>query len=529
MEIWLVELDARDPVTGLLARQTWASSPGLQTRPTESPPLAIYEPRVIDPGNVETHMFSPGATLGGASTARGIIRLNNADFSLDRLATLICDDGAVTVRRGIQGGRYPADFPIQQVGRCRRVRFADLVVELEWTDAQAAVFERELAGGRYGGTNTLPDGLDGSKDDLAGSAIPELWGDPGWRLPLSCCNTARLIYQVSRRAVAAISSVQDRGIDLPIESVVASLAALEAASVTPGKCQVYPGDAIRGAYVRLGSKPAGAVTCNAAEAPERQSLSRVIEAILVGPGKLPGALIDRASFDRAHSILPAPCGWYLVAGENDQSVGDAVNGLCAAGGACALPGDDGVWRLYLLREAAGEPDRWLDEHVVIREGLEIAFNTDTDGLPASRVEILYRRNFLAAEPQELAEDVPAEQAAAIAQEYRRVIVERRPDQPGHPMAQPMVIETRLKAEADAVALALRARDFYCGPVLHAVVPLHVSQAQTIRLGDLVGLRLPRFRGTGLAAGLPMIVTGRVDERVSGRVFLYMVGVANGGR
>jgi len=82
MTNWLVELTAYDPVATNTATLYFATQ-GFVTSPTDNPANQHFEPRVLEPGNFERHLFTRGSTSGPSSVGVGEIVLVNSDGGLD--------------------------------------------------------------------------------------------------------------------------------------------------------------------------------------------------------------------------------------------------------------------------------------------------------------------------------------------------------------------------------------------------------------------------------------------------------------
>ncbi|WP_328716773.1 hypothetical protein VO226_16100 [Halomonas elongata] len=63
----------------------------------------------------------------------------------------------------------------------------------------------------YDGSNVLPDGLEGTEDDIAGEPKPQVWGEVRNATPVQV-NTSKLIYQVSSLSDCTVTAVYDKGL-----------------------------------------------------------------------------------------------------------------------------------------------------------------------------------------------------------------------------------------------------------------------------------------------------------------------------
>ena len=110
-------------------------------------------------------------------------------------------------------------------------------------------------------------------------------------------NTSKLTYQISHKAINAIDAVYVGGATVTAGSSHASLAALQAATVTGGTYDYYLGSGSAGAYFRLGSSPTQQVTCDATEgaASSNRTAAQIAKQVLLDAGVASGEISSRAS------------------------------------------------------------------------------------------------------------------------------------------------------------------------------------------------------------------------------------------
>ena len=90
----------------------------------------------------------------------------------------------MTLRRGVVGQAYPSAYTTLLKGTMLAPAFSMVDVTLRIRSRLAEVLNRTLQRDRYKGDNVLPDGVEGTEDDIKGLYKPEFWG-PGPRYP--CC------------------------------------------------------------------------------------------------------------------------------------------------------------------------------------------------------------------------------------------------------------------------------------------------------------------------------------------------------
>jgi hypothetical protein len=136
----------------------------------------------------------------------------NEDGALDAWLGYGWDGRSVIVRRGMVGAAYPSGFETVFEGTAEQIEASQSSLVLKIRDNMLALAV-PLQPRKYGGTNSLPDGLDGTPDDLAGKPIPRVFGSV-LNVSVPCANTSKLIYQVNDGPVASVGAAYDEGIAL---------------------------------------------------------------------------------------------------------------------------------------------------------------------------------------------------------------------------------------------------------------------------------------------------------------------------
>lgn len=230
------------------------STGAYMTQSGDTPPKAQYDARVRQPGLLRMEL--PGTTGGGITTSYGQIVLDNSDGALGDLAYYGLDGQPFVLRYGDDQAAL-SSFTQVMKGTMQQavVDRKQVTVRLAGRDS---MLDQPLALGRYAGNNALPNGLEGGAD-LAGQVKPILVG-VGYGLQPPCVNTARYIYQVSAGvAGAAVTNAWDAGVALTAGANYTSQADMETNAPAAGAYRAWPA----GGYFRLGSAPAGVVTCHA--------------------------------------------------------------------------------------------------------------------------------------------------------------------------------------------------------------------------------------------------------------------------
>jgi hypothetical protein len=128
----------------------------------------------------------------------------------------------------------------------------------------------------FAGSNALPNGAEGTADDLKGQRKPRMYGKV-FNVSPPVVNSSLLMFQMNSGS-ASIQAVYDKAVALTFHDDYANLAALEAATVPSGS---YSTCAAIGLF-RLGSNHVGTVTCDATAGSEY--LAEILGAIATDAG-----------------------------------------------------------------------------------------------------------------------------------------------------------------------------------------------------------------------------------------------------
>lgn len=450
---------------------------GFTSRPSDTPANAFFEPRVAAPPRLARVMFDRAATYGATRATPGEIVLDNADGALDLLMADYAFDGRpFSVRVGALGSAVAA-WPVVLCGLLDDVKADGGEIRLVVRDRLAALaktFERP----KYAGSNVLPDGLEGTKDDLKDQYKPRVYGGV-LNVSAKCVNTSKLIYQVSDQA-CTVSAAYDNGVTLTRGADYVSQADLLATAPAAGAVRCWSG------YFRLGSPPAGQVTADAAT-PERR-VAQLLQALALDAG-VPAADILASDVAALGAANPAPAGFWVDGDVTPQAVMDLL-----AGSVGAWYGFDRLNRLRMgrLLAPAGTP-------TVIPWDASMAIAVRSGGVPSWRCVVSYARNWTAqAQP---AGSVGEARKAFLAQEFRKAAAERAV-RTAWPSSEEVTFETCLLNEADAVAEAGRLADLYSVRRMQVDLDLPLAELGALDLDAVVRVDAPRY---GLATRLMRVI------------------------
>lgn len=167
-----------------------------------------HEIRLLQPSLINVSPNDGGVlTIFGRSSV-GEVELANIDGELDYLADYAVDGRAATLTR-IDDATETVLFT-GTVGRMY-ARGDSLFFALK--DITESLTTNHPLGDVYAGDNALPDGLEGTEDDIEGKVKPRVYGDVS-NISAVPVNTSKLIYQASSKDDCLIVAVYDDGVRL---------------------------------------------------------------------------------------------------------------------------------------------------------------------------------------------------------------------------------------------------------------------------------------------------------------------------
>lgn len=277
----VVELTGVDPDG--VERTFYFSDESYVTRPDDTPPHTVFEPALEQAADISIYVFSDGMTGGASASEIGeTVITNTGDF--DYLAGYAFDGRPMVVRVGEKGAPYPGAFTTVIRGTVAGVEanFSRLIVLLQ--DRQA-ILDRPAQANRYLGDNALPNGLEGTADDIKGEPKPLLLGK-GQNITPPCVNTSKLVYQVNDGAVFKIEAVYVGGVAWTFDANYSTSADLMSAALTPASATYAT--CLREGLFRLSDDPA-----------DLEVTADVIEGLQITGGGRDAAGIIEALYNRA--------------------------------------------------------------------------------------------------------------------------------------------------------------------------------------------------------------------------------------
>lgn len=504
-----IEITAAVDGAGTL-QSFYASDRRFATQPTDTPANVPFNEGILDSGSLSLSAFGNRRTSGATRLAAGQIRLTNINGQFDDWRSYGFDGRPLVIRRGTPGA-YPADFRTLFTGTVDAIQVDMDEVVLKLRDKQL-MFDRRALSSTYAGTNALPDGVEGTEDDLRGKPKPRLYGQ-AFNVAPPCVNTSKLVYQVSDGEISSVDAVYDRGQALAFASNFANPTALLAATVAGG---TFATCAAFGLF-RLGSAPGGQITADATQG--TGAASRTAAQILFQLGTAAGLLsgeistTDVSALDAANS---SPLGLWVSGEDTFTALMDNV-----AGSVGAYYGFDssGVLRMGRLTPPEGSPVLSLTEDDIFKPFERLPAN-DGD-IPAWAYTIRHSRLWTV-QGNDLAGGVSPARRAALATEYRAERAENLAIRSQFLLAPEEAFDTLFISSDPALAEAERRltmhgtrRDFFRAPVRADLL----TQTE-LRLLDVVQLTHPRF---GLSGGRLFRLLGFTLELKTNRAILILWG------
>lgn len=466
--------------------------------------------RILKPGNFERHAFGRGSVTGGPQVDFGIARLNNRDSRLDGMLTAGLDGWPLALYRGEEDSvtdastgrpRDPhfSELDLYLKGTTALGTYADGEVQLQLRNRQAELASRPIQTSRYAGDNALPDGVEGTADDLKGANKP-IWLGYNEAVPVQFVNTSRNIYQLSDNSTIAITgaepeAVYDKGVELTHPKIEVSDFATFTASSGPGSgspVELWWHSSDEGWFIRLPSSAQGTVTVTAQEGTTADTTAaQLVKRILTAHGVDGGSINGVASLDASSS---EPIGIWTGTGE--RTIGDVIAEILS--GCIGTWTDDrtGIFTLDRLEVPALEPDHTFERWQLFRgngEGFRIVSGNEPGSpIPISEAVALYRRNWQVQLGDDLAGSATDAYRAYAAEENRKLSEDNSAVLLKHKVAKPWTRVTLFNTAAHATTAAARYVDLFGTKRFIVEIDLQTETAADARLLQTVSIPIGRF-------------------------------------
>lgn len=503
--VYLLELDAHDG-SGVVTLRF--ASTGYTTKPSETPANAWYEPRLIQPGLYRLDAWLPGWT--DSRSGYGEITLNNADSALDYLADYAVDGRQLRLLAGIDGAAY-SSFVVLLRGTALGFAWEKNRVSIRLRDRQAEL-DKALQSTRYAGTNSLPNGLEGTASDIKGQVKPWLFGQV-FNISPPLVNTSRLIWQIHDGTLNSVDAVYDAGVALTAGAAYTSQSDMETNAPAAGQYRAW----LAGGYIRLGSSPAGQITVDATQGASAAARypGQAVNAIALKAGLTSGE-ISSGDVSALDSAAPYALGVWIG---DETTAASALDAVALSCGAWWTFDSTGALRFGQLTAPTGAAVLSLTSAEVIE--IERIATGDAAGLPPKKILIGHARNYT---PQAdgLAGSVTAARRAWLKEAFRYATAESSAIAARFLLAPDVTLNTPIVNAADAQTEADRLNTLRATrrDTVRATVRLPLAQAAAVTLGQRVDVKTAKL---GYAAGRAFRVIGLVRDLRIGKLELLLWG------
>lgn len=440
-----VELTAAIDAAGTV-QTFYLSTDELNTLATDTPPHTSFETRLLDAGSIGIHVFSDGRTAGKTTLETGEIIINNIDGQLDAWHNYSFDGRPVIIRKGPPGAAYPSGFITLLNGTAEALEGDNEKLIIQLRD-QSYIFDKPLSQNTYGGTNVLPDGIDGTADDIKGQRKPIIYGKV-FNFSPAQVNTSRLIFQYNDGPGANLDAAYDRGMELTRGADYTSQSDMETNSPPAGEYRVWPD----GGCFRLGSKPSGQVTVDVTQgaAVGNRTTAQILKQIALDAGLAEASInaADVAALDVANSAV-------VGIAIKDETVLQALDAVASSIGAYYYIDRLGQLRVGQLT-APGEPAASFYDYNI--KNIERRPSKDVN-IPAWRITIKHTHNETV-QNTDLAGGVNDARRSWLAQAYRTESDSGIDIKTQWLLAREIEFDSRLTNASDALAEAARRFNLY---------------------------------------------------------------------
>lgn len=482
---FLVEITGRHKRNGELTTFYFADRP-FTSEGAGSLPDQYFVSRIDQATTVSRNVFKEGTTAGRSEISLSTIVIHNADRAFDLLTEYDCR--RAVIRCGLESATAYADHAVVASGVIEHMpRFAKPTIEFVMSGARD-LLKFPLQQNKYGGTNVLPDGVDGTSD-IEGREKPWCFGQCP-QVPGVCVNTMKLIYQFHDGALDQLLHVYDNGIELTFNGLYASQAELEndALQPLPGHWKVWLG----GGMARVRSQPVGQITGDVtvgATAADR-TRAKAMRAVWEKAGYIAD---DMLLADLVQKDLDDPYEVQLCV--LDNRTGEAVCDAIAAPDSWWGPNKDGLLRFATIAKPNAVPLVTFTESSIFKDQIVMEPADDPErGRPLKKQTFEYAKiHFVNKTPSA---GVDAAFREFLGQEYRKVTT---PDVDAvaigtvYANAATRTIPTLYASEAGARAALTREFSLRKVERYRFTITVHYTQLHaSIDLGDIVGLNYPGF-------------------------------------
>lgn len=505
--IYLVDAVSYDPVAEAATTNRWCTGEGWASK---SNPAIEYEPRIIDAGNFESHIFQKGTSGGVADVGTGDILVNNGKHDIDYLLNHKFDSRPVIIRRGLQSNAEVADFEVLWTGAAETLEAQWNTYTLVLRDTLADIVNMILQVEQYAGNNSLPNGVEGVADDLKDKWKPVGFGPiPEAEPPM--VNSSKYIFQLNWRVIASIQGVFVEGAALTPGNSRATLADLLANIPSGGTFDYYLGSGSDGAYIRLATLPDGKVTCSftvGATAADRTAAA-IVKKILEDHANLDISELVSASFTAVDALNDAEV--YFWSDVDSVKIGDTIDEVAGSIQMWWAQTSTGLYKVGRIGPISGTPVGTIESWQILRQGEGIEFVSSNDpnkGIPPYQTTCFYGKIYTVQEEADLAGIVLTDRPRVdyLKNEYRSTSTAIDNDVlAAHPRSTVLEFHTNIADAAEAAAEATRRQALYGVDRFWMNVSIDISEDPGFNLGDLIVVDTGRTEWTGPSGRLVLVM------------------------
>jgi hypothetical protein len=346
-----------------------------------------YEPRILHPGILKMMLFSDGTTMGKSTVGYGELRLINTDGALDYLLDAGFAGRTVLIKTLIAGVAT-----LLMSCSMEQPTYDATTLNVRIKDPQQALTV-PVQPNKYGGTNVLPDGIDGVAD-IKGKPKPLLYGQVSNATPV-CVNTSRLIYQLHDGTLQSITNVYDKGVALPAGVDRATNALLQSNPPSPG---TYDTCLAEGLF-RLGSSAIGSITADAIQG--ATAADRTVAKIAITLFSVLNTGYYLPDFTTLDTLNSSVIGIYI---SDETQLSTALDEVFGSIGAWYGFDTTGVLRTGRFGDPAGTPAAELTKYEIASLD-RLATQDEGRGVPAWKVNVNYDKNYTIQDAASLAGSV----------------------------------------------------------------------------------------------------------------------------
>lgn len=490
MRIYVAEVTGVAIVSGAPVTTIFRySTSGYATWPTDNPANVYFEERIVEPASISRSLFAPSRISGRSTIGYGGLKLVNLDGGLDSIFLgsnpYAFDGHPIKIYTGDDKNAFNT-FTLLFAGTVETAIIDLNEVTFSLKD-KTYNFDKFLQGSKYGGTNVLPSGVDGTASDLKDKVKPLAYGKPLNTTPI-LVNTTKLIYQVNDGAIASVV-VYDKGVALTQGAVYTSLADMEATAPSAGTYRALPGTG----HFRLGSTPAGVLTCDLVVGSTVNSnrISGIFQSVV--SKAIPSLTFVSSDLTALDSEVPYDLGLYISEPINTLEVLDQLVDSVGAWYTFSLDGTQ--VRIGTLKVPTAPEVTTIDDTNIISIEL-ITPNDDTKGAAVASVKLRHSKNWTVQDRSQLAASVTEVRITRLGTEYLETEVTGGASLVQYPLAPSLQKDTLLVDATQVTTEATRQRDLH--KVKRHMFSMSVRGLPvTLALNDVIKLVFPRFN---LAAG-----------------------------